>query len=399
MNQDRDARKVWKAFMLALFSTYTYGTQTTIGEGEHLKNPSMYNITNYFTQYYVPNNMAICIAGDIAYDQTIALVDKYFGGYKSRPLPEWKVTKEAPIKEVQRREVFGLEAENLMMGYRLPGSSNKDIITARLVASLLYNGQAGLIDLDLNQQQKVQSAWSNLYELKDYGVLYLGATPREGQTLEQCEALLLDQIKKIQTGNFDDFLIKACINDMRLARTKSFETNQGRANAFVSSFILGKPWDVYLKEYDQMEKLTKQDIMQFANTYLQDNSYVIVYKRQGPDNSVQKVEKPGITPVEANRENESAFLKQFMQIPSASTKPEFVDFASKIQQSNLASGVEFNYIKNELNDIFELYYILNMGSDNDKVLSLAVEYLPLLGTEKYSAAELQQEFFKYGLSF
>lgn len=399
MNQDRDARKVWKSFMLAMFPTYTYGTQTTIGEGEHLKNPSMYNITNYFTQYYVPNNMAICISGDIAYEQTIALVDKYFGGYKSRPMPEWKVTKEAPINEVQRREVFGLEAENLMLGYRLPGSSHKDINTARLVASLLYNGQAGLIDLDLNQQQKVQSAWASLYELKDYGVFYLGASPREGQTLEQCETLLLEQINKIRNGDFDDFLMKACINDMRLARTKSFETNQGRANAFVSSFILGKPWDVYLNEYNQMEKITKQDIINFANIYLKDNSYVIVYKRQGPDNTIQKVEKPAITPVEANRENESVFLKQFMEIPSTATKPEFVDFTSKIQKTNLASGIELNYIKNELNDIFELYYILNMGSDNDKMLSLAVEYLPLLGTEKYSAAELQQEFFKYGLSF
>lgn len=399
MSQDRDSRKVWKAFMLAMFPTYTYGTQTTIGNGEDLKNPSMYNITNYFTQYYVPNNMAICISGDISYEHTIALIDKYFGDYKSRNLPEWQVKKEATITEVQRREVVGQEAENLVMGYRLPGSSNKDLIVAKLVASLLYNGQAGLIDLDLNQSQKVQSAFSYIYELKDYGVFEFGATPREGQSLEECEQLLLQEIDKIRKGEFEEWLMKAVINDMRLSQTKSFETNQGRAGAFVNTFILGKPWEIYLNEFDKMDKLTKQDVINFANTYLGTDNYVIVYKRKGVDNNIEKVEKPVITPVEANRDNESEFLKRFSELPSPGINPEFVDFQARIKTGTLASGVPVSYMKNELNDLFELYYILDMGSDNDKMLSLAVEYLPYLGTDKYSAAQLQEEFFKYGLSF
>ena len=40
-----------------------------------------------------------------------------------------------------------------------------------------------------------------------------------------------------------------------------------------------------------------------------------------------------------------------------------------------------------------------MGSDNDLLLSLVVNYLPYLGTDKYSAAEIQEMFFRYGLSF
>lgn len=399
MSQDRDSRKMWKAFMLAMFPTNTYGTQTTIGEGEHLKNPSMYNIMNYFTQYYVPNNMAICISGDISYDQTIALVDKYFGDYKSRTIPEWRPRQETPINEVQRREVWGMEAENLVMGYRLPPSSSKDVLLAKLVSAMLYNGQAGLIDLDLIQQQQVQSAYADVYELKDYGVFEFGATPREGQSLEECEALILAEIDKIRKGDFGDWLAEACINNMRLDQTKSFETNRGRAGAFVNSFILNKPWDVYLHEQDNMQKFTKEDIIAFANKYMNNNNYVIVYKRKGEDTNIEKVEKPQITPVEANRDNESEFLKRFSEIKSQTIKPEFVDFNAEIKKGTLASGVEVSYMQNKLNDLFELYYILDMGSDNDKMLSLAVEYLPYLGTNKYSAAALQQEFFKYGLSF
>jgi predicted Zn-dependent peptidase len=43
---------------------HPYGTQTTLGRGEDLKNPSQTNIYNFFDQYYVPNNMAIVMSGD-----------------------------------------------------------------------------------------------------------------------------------------------------------------------------------------------------------------------------------------------------------------------------------------------------------------------------------------------
>lgn len=63
----------------------------------------MYNITNYFIQYYVPNNMAICISGDISYEQTIALVEKYFGDYKSRMIPEWQVKRSTYHRSTTQR--------------------------------------------------------------------------------------------------------------------------------------------------------------------------------------------------------------------------------------------------------------------------------------------------------
>jgi predicted Zn-dependent peptidase len=54
-----DDDKVFETVMSSLFPSHPYGTQTTLGSQEHLKNPSITNIKNYFAQWYVPNNMAI----------------------------------------------------------------------------------------------------------------------------------------------------------------------------------------------------------------------------------------------------------------------------------------------------------------------------------------------------
>ena len=65
-----------------LTPTHPYGMQTTIGTQEHLKNPSIVNIENYFKKWYVPNNVAICMAGDFDPDHVIAIIERYFGPWK-----------------------------------------------------------------------------------------------------------------------------------------------------------------------------------------------------------------------------------------------------------------------------------------------------------------------------
>ena len=72
-----DSRKQYYAMLAKLFPEHPYGTQTTIGTQEHLKNPSITNIKNYFRKWYVPNNVAICMAGDFDPEQTLAIIKKY----------------------------------------------------------------------------------------------------------------------------------------------------------------------------------------------------------------------------------------------------------------------------------------------------------------------------------
>src|SRR5881394_1676501 len=73
-----------------LFKKHPYGQQTTIGEVEHLKNPSLSNVLAFYKKYYVPGNMAIVISGDINTRDTIKLIDKYFSTSKAEPVPPQK---------------------------------------------------------------------------------------------------------------------------------------------------------------------------------------------------------------------------------------------------------------------------------------------------------------------
>ncbi|MEY4926104.1 MAG: hypothetical protein RI894_540, partial [Bacteroidota bacterium] len=110
IGQGRDDNRVYEALYKELFPTHTYGSQTTIGTSEHLKNPSMVKIHDYFNKYYVPNNMAIILAGDLDPDKTMKILEKYFGVWRAKEVPKWVVKPQAPITKPIEREVFGNEA-------------------------------------------------------------------------------------------------------------------------------------------------------------------------------------------------------------------------------------------------------------------------------------------------
>ena len=303
---------------------------------------------------------------------------------------------EEEITEPVIREVIGPDSEFLQMAYRFDGDNTEDHKYVTLIDMILSNSQAGLIDLNLNQEQKVLSAGSGAWFMRDYGIHQFSGKPREGQTLEEVRDLILGEIEKVKNGEFDDWMPEAVVNDMRLNQLRRQENNFSRAYQLVDVFISKVPYEDRLSFLDELEQITKEEIMEFAKNNYTDN-YVIVYKRTGENEDLYKVEKPNLTPVEINREEQSDFYMEFAEMASGSLEPEFVDFKEMIETKELASGIEVSYIENQDNELFNLQYIIDMGKEHNLKLPLAVEYLPFLGTDTYSPSELQKEFFRLGI--
>lgn len=396
MGQDDDNNKSYEALSSELYKKHPYGTQTVIGKAEHLKNPSLVNIHNYWNTYYTPNNMAIAMSGDLDFEKTISMVNNTFGQLKRKNVPQIKQPVEDAIDKPRVKEVFGPNPENMLLAFRFAGDNSYDKKMVSIISELLYNGKAGLIDLDLLQKQKILNGYSYYSVHKDYSEQIIGASPRQGQTLENVKKLLLEEIEKIKKGTFDDWMIEAVINNMKLQNIHSQENNQ-RAHRFVEAFTQGVKWIDYVRFIDELNKIKKKDIVDFARQHYQ-NNYVVIYKRFGKDPDVVKVDKPKITPVTVNRENESVYLKEFNKQKSEVLLPQFVDFEKIISKAVVNPGIELNYIKNKENELFTLQYILDMGKRQNKKIQLAFGYLPYLGTSYYSAMDLQKEMFKFGLN-
>jgi len=396
---DSDNRKVWEALFSGLFLNHTYGTQTTIGTIEHLKNPSMVEINKYYNKYYVPNNMAIIMSGDFDPDKVIADIEKRFGSFAAKPVDAYTFQPEKPITKKVVKEILGPDPASVNMAWRFRGEGTRDADMCTLLSGIFYNGTAGLLDLNLNQAQKVLSSSNYFYPLKDYSFFFFNGEPKEGQTLEEVENLILSQIAVVKKGDFPDWLIKAVVTDLKLKKTKELEKNDTRADAMLNAFVSDLKWQTSVTALERISKITKQELVDFVTNNFNADNYAVAYKRTGEDKSIIKVEKPAITPVELDRDNASPFVKDLEKTVPEGIQPKFLDYEKDITRVSLKSKIQLLYNKNIENKLFELYYKFDFGSNNDKMFPVAVRYIPYLSTVDMTAAQVKQELYKLGCSF
>lgn len=395
----RDGNKEWEALSKLLFPTHPYGTQTTIGTQEHLKNPSIVNIKNYFNRYYVPNNVAICMAGDMDPEKVIATIDKYFGSWKrSDALSFPQFPKQKPLTAPKDTTVMGPEAENIVLAWGFDGGQSLQSDTLDVIANILSNGKAGLMDINLSQKMKYLGGEAFAMSLAEYGLMGISASPKEGQSLDEVKKLVLGEVENLKKGNFPDELLPAVINNMKLEYYHALEKNQDVADQFVDAFIKGREWQTVVGRLDRISKMTKAQIVAFANKYL-NNNYALVYKRQGEDTTQKKIDKPQITPIPSNRDLQSDFVKEIIASKTTPIEPRFVDFNKDLVKTKTKKGLPVLYVPNKQSGLFTLSFRYDFGLEADKRLPIAVDYLEYLGTNKLSPEQVKQRFYQLACDY
>lgn len=395
----KDGRKASETMLNALFPNNPYGQQTTLGRSEHLKNPSITNIKNFFNTYYVPNNMAICLAGDFDYDHAIEVIDRYFGKLEKKDVPHYAIAKEKAIQEPIVREVVGREAEFVNVAFRLDLPANSpEMYVVEMMDNVMANGRCGLIDLNVNQKHTMAYGSAYVYGLCDNSAYVLTGRPNAGQSLEEVRDLLLEQIKCLVNGEFDESLIQAAINNIEAREMKKLQSNRSRAYAMAHAFENQIDWYYASQTIEMYKKITKEDIVKFAKRMFADNNYVVVYKRQGEPEVTPKVVKPAITAIQMNRDAESDFFKSIKAVKVKPIDPVFVDYKNTITFDQYKE-VPIDYLQNTEDKTFILSMIFPVGELHDIMLPYAAQYVQKLGTSKLSVEEIQTMFYSMACSF
>ncbi len=394
-----DVRKLYATLCKMLWPNHPYGLQTTIGTQEHLKNPSITNIKNYFHKWYVPNNVAICMSGDLDMEKTMAIIEKYFSGWK--PGDDVRQPVFAPLPALTQPKdttVVGPEAEQVWLAWRAKQANSLQADTLDLMEDVLSNGRAGLFDLDLNQTMKVQRAAGGTELLRDHGAFMLMGSPKQGQTLEEVKDLLLAEIVKLKKGDFPDNLLPSIINNNKRKYYQQLEDNESRADQFVNAFINEEDWQQHVGRLDRISKITKQEVVDFANRFFSDG-YVVVYKKLGVDSTQKKIDKPLITPIPANRDQKSPFVQAIQDSQVEPIQPRFVDFDTDLTFAKTKKQLPIVYVQNKENGLFELRFRYEFGQKADNRYDVASDYIDYLGTDQLSAAEIKQKFYELGCDF
>ena len=392
---DNKGRVIWEELQAQLYPEHPYGTQTTIGTVEHLKNPSLTKIVDYFRKWYVPGNMVVAISGDFDTKEALAILTEQFGKWEEKPVPpDPQFPMKAPT-EPRRSEVKFRAEEQVMLAWLTVPESHPDHEALVVADGLLDNGHTGLINVNIEKQQKALNASGSIQTMAESGFELLSGipNPQVGQTLEDMEKLLLEQVAILKKGEFSEADMAAIVNDYDIREKTVLESNGARVTKMLDSFISREPWERKLSYISRLRKVTKDDVVRVANKYF-GNGYAAVYRRSGqPD--LPKIDKPPFSKVETQKDTHSPYWKEMAAAPAKPMTPRFLEASRDYATADLATG-QLVAARNPMNDLFQVSFTFDVGTDLDNKLGIACSLLDFGGAGELDPVAFERQLFALG---
>ncbi|MCH9679953.1 MAG: insulinase family protein [Deltaproteobacteria bacterium] len=392
---DNPFRRVNEAMTAALFPKHPYGTQTTIGKVEHLKNPAYQDMSDYFDRWYVPNNMAIALSGDIDASKALPVLESAFGHLRPKPLSPPHKGEVVPLSGRVVREVEANGEASVTLAWHAPASAHEDVVALEVMDRLLDDARVGLLNVELELTQKVPSAGSYLSNLREAGWFVVRADARQGQSHEELEAMLMDVVGKLKKGKFTEADVTAVKLQQTVREKRRLEFPFARTSAMMGAFIEHRQWADVVAFDERFQKVTRDDVIRVANRYL-GQDFVVVAKSKGQP-EVPKLEKPTITPVSIDPKRKSEFANKVEAMPATELSPEWVKEGVHYDRRTLPAG-DLIGAKNTRNDLFSLSYTAKRGYRKERYLCYALDLLELSGAGDQDAETLQKELYALGTS-
>jgi zinc protease len=398
MYNDMFVMPLLEAFSKSFFKNHPYGQQSIIGTLEHLKNPSLTKMYQFFKTWYVPNNMALIISGNFNTGEIRPLIEQYFSRWERQSVPDFPVYEEKPFSGRELVKVKMSPVKLGILGFRTIPAKHPDKYTMDVLFRLLSNSnQTGFLD-QLMIDNKLMAVQAIPMPQKDHGGLYILILPKIiGQSLENAEELILQELKKLKEGQFDAEMIEAIKKELYIEFVTSLESHSNVCVALAQSFVNEESVDEMISYPDRIMRVTREDIISAANKYF-GNDYLAFFSTMGFPKKV-KIDKPGYEPLVDTLGLQSDYYRQLTEWEPARTYFNFAGYHEFVEKYGLTNGTTIYFHENKFNNIFTLRMRYYFSEAPDPLTELAVEAMNLAGTATRTVKQLKSDFAALGVSY
>lgn len=372
-----------------------------IGLPEHLKNPRLSRLIEFYNTWYVANNMALIIVGDFNSEITKPMIAETFGRLQPKELP---ARPSYPAVKLTGKKHYNL-GYNPQVAWVYQGvkEGDPDQEVLDFVCALLYNGQTGLLDQvntkgDVSQAVVFSDARRNDGRVIVMAVPYYDANQQMYESDKATEAIVMKEIDKIKRGDIPDDLI-ANVKRMYAQSYKAFdESPASKMNVLVDAFTYGKPVDDFFTENEKIQALTKEEIARVAKKFFDADHMTISFDEDTKTPKAKTLPKPNIKPLDPVKNAKTAYAEAFQKLPKGELKQTFNDF-NEVQCSSLGENVKLHYTPNNKNDIFTLTLRYGVGSHEMPLLPYAaalMENAGIMGNPAVEGKDFDQQVAQLG---
>ncbi len=381
MYQDYPSEHMRNNLFANLYKGHPY-ERSIIGLPEHLKNPRLSKLIEFYETWYVPNNMALILVGDFDTENVKPMIAETFGRLVPRELPARPTYPEVSFAGNPRHTHKIGYSPSICWAYKGVKVNDEDALALQFVCSLLSNSMStGLLD-KIVLDGIVQGASASLDARRDQGRILIQAVPyfdvnqQRYESNAATEKIIFTEINKLKNGQIEDWLINAVKEEYAQSITVAFENASAKVGNLTQVFIYDLPLDFIFTQKEKIMALTKEEIQRIAKKYF-DADHMIVEFEEG-DPKKNKLAKPQIKPLDPIKGAETEYAKWFKQLPEGKVNVSFLDFAD-VTKVDLFENVHLHYTPNPKNDIFTLNLLYKVGTEQMPMLEYAVALMNTAG--------------------
>ena len=360
-----------------------------IGHPEHLKNPRLSKLIEFYNTWYVPNNMALILVGDFDAEAAKPMIAETFSRLQPKELPA-----RPSYPEVQ---LTGSKHYNLgyspQIAWVYPGvkANDPEQEVLEFVCNLLSNGQTGLLD-KITIDGEVQYAGVGLDARRNTGriivqaVPYYDANQQMFESDKATEKIVMKEIDKIKAGDISDEMIASLKRMYAQSYKVANESSESKMNWLLSAFMYDMPLEQVLNANDHIQALTKEEIVRVAKKYFSQDHMTISFDEATKTNKAKTLPKPNIKPLEPVKDAKTAYAEAFKKLPKGQLKQTFNNF-NDVQVSSLGENITLHYTPNTKNDVFSLTLRYGVGEHEMPLLPYAAALMNNAGIMGNPATE------------
>src|SRR5580704_10029084 len=269
--------KLIEQLLSTAFAAHPYKT-SPIGWGSDIDNFRRTEAEALYKTYYTPNNMTIGIAGDVNPAEAKKLAEKYFGRLPAGPTPPVVRTVEPPQTGEKRVGVESPAQPFLLIGYKRPDQYSKDDVPLDRLSDILSDGRTGIVYKEMVRDKKIALGAESgaTFPGGKYPSLFIFfVAPTSGHTNAENEKAMYDIIDGVKKEKVDAESLQREKTKLRASLVRSLDSNAGLAQQLCFYQANYGDWRKMFTELDEYNKVTADDVMRVAKTYLTENNRTV----------------------------------------------------------------------------------------------------------------------------